>query len=133
MKVLIAIESCHKNRHAHEELRNTWVSHMDFADVRFFLGNPPIDIMAKDEVYLDVPDDYEGLCYKTFRIIQYADNCGYDYIFKCDTDTFVVPERLKTCGFENHDYMGLSLKGHKYSGTFPMHMGERDTFFLEGR
>jgi hypothetical protein len=117
MKVLVAVESCHKNRKVHDIIRGTWGKDIDFADLKFFLGFPAFSPEA-DEVSLAVPDDYVNLCYKTYAIIKYAYESGYDYLFKADTDTFVVTERLKRCGFENHEYQGLELRATPWSGNY---------------
>lgn len=106
MKVLIAIVSCHKNLYLRECQRKTWVSEISKAiDFRFFIGIGESELTA-DEVKLDCPDDYTGLPAKVRAICQWAIDNEYDYLFKCDDDTYVRPDRLIQCGFEAHDYMG---------------------------
>ena len=39
---------------------------------------------------------------------QWCYDAGYEYLFRCDTDTYVWVNRLLHCGFEKHDYMGLA-------------------------
>jgi hypothetical protein len=94
--------------------RETWVG--DFApfrnvDVRFFYGLPheknyPRQPFA-DEVFLDRPDGYGSLIDKTIGVCQYAHTRGYQYVYKCDTDTWVYAERLLIEMMENaFDYAG---------------------------
>jgi hypothetical protein len=79
-------------------------------DLKFFYGEPHPErgcicggILPRkdcpghpkaDEVYLSVLDDYEHLPHKTQAICRWAVERGYDYIFKCDTDTAVYVDRL---------------------------------------
>ena len=55
-------------------------------------------------------DDYHALPHKTPAIAQTALGDGYDTIFLCDTDTFLVPRLLLKTGFERYDYFGATRK-----------------------
>lgn len=96
-----------------EACRETWVK--DFApfrnvDVRFFYGKPeggfpraPKD----DEVFLDCPDSYGFLIDKSVGVCKWAAERGYEYLYKCDTDTWVYAEKLLVEMMENSfDYAG---------------------------
>jgi hypothetical protein len=51
--------------------------------------------IERDVVSLGAPDDYHGLPKKVRAFFQYAlTNYEFDYLFKCDDDTYVKPERL---------------------------------------
>ena len=68
---------------------------------------PTLSIPLKeDEIALDVADSYAYLVHKVRASRAWAAEQGYDYIFKVDTDTFVIPPRLVSSGFESHDYIG---------------------------
>jgi hypothetical protein len=82
--------------------------------LKFFQGNgldegwgPPL---FADEVAVDAPDDYHSLTLKTIEIVRWAQSHGFDYVFLCDTDTYVIPKLLLESGFENYDYMGRFSK-----------------------
>jgi len=120
MKILIAILTCHINVHKADAQRKTWVKDIIGADVKFFLGRHPKDsfpgnVEFEDEVWLDCADDYRGLSRKTQMICQWALAHGYDYIFKCDDDVAVIPEKLLVSGFEQADYIGR-FSNHKWAG-----------------
>jgi hypothetical protein len=83
---------------------------------RFFYGAPVRSDGHPDEVFLDVPDDYEHLSRKVQAICKYALDRGYDYLYKCDDDTAVFVDRLMRSGFENCDQMGFSDCRHKRRG-----------------
>jgi SAM-dependent methyltransferase len=108
-KILIAVKSCEADIAAgHNQcIRDTWGKHIESQDVslRFFPGRGNGCLQA-DEVRVDAPDDYLGLPRKTCAIVRYAQGLGFDFIFLCDTDTFVRPELLLASGFENFDLMG---------------------------
>ena len=70
-----------------------------------------------DEVFLHVPDDYIHHVYKTREAHRWAVEHGYDYIFKCDVDTYVDVQRLMNSGFENYDYIG-KVGGNDECGYF---------------
>lgn len=104
MNILIAIESCHAHRPQNQLIRNTWLSGRT-VPYRFFLGQGPGEPKG-DEVFLPCGDDYASLPFKTQEIMRWALSEGYDFVFKCDTDTYVCVPRLLVSGFEPHDYVG---------------------------
>jgi hypothetical protein len=59
-------------------------------------------------VYLDVPDSYEALPIKVIAMCHHALIHDVDYMFLCDTDTYVVPGRLLESGFEQNHYTGYT-------------------------
>src|ERR1700678_1122556 len=77
-------------------------------DLLFFMGGmgqPPKPI---DDIYLpEVKDDYTSLPFKTRAICRYAVDRRYNFVYICDTDTYVIPEKLLKCGFKDYDYYGL--------------------------
>ena len=102
MTLQIAVKSCVQHRDAgfHQAIRDTWGASLD---VKFFLGGPSA---ASDEISLDCPDDYHSLPLKTKAICQWAVGQDVEHVFLCDTDTFLLPNKLLSCGFENYDYVG---------------------------
>ncbi len=111
MKILIAILSCHKYQKRRQAQRETWLGALKGADYRFFLGGSTEQSWEPDEVYLSCPDDYARLCQKSKAVMRWASSAAYDFAFKCDDDTFLLPERLLASGFEQHDYSGFTESG----------------------
>lgn len=105
-KILIAILACHKRTNYCDYQRITWIKDIKYADHRFFFGVGAHEFQKADEVRLDVPDDYPNLALKVRGISEWAVKHDYDFVFKCDDDTFVNPVRLLNSGFEKHDYVG---------------------------
>lgn len=96
--------------------RETWLRWLvGLADYKFFLGHPAST--ADDVVSLDMPDGPIWISHrngprtlvlnrKSEALVKYAFDNGYDYVFKCDDDTYVWPGRLLWSGFDQHDYVG---------------------------
>jgi hypothetical protein len=125
--ILFAIKSCfaHRDGGFHNPIRNTWGCDVK-GDLRFFLGNGSGILLPlrQDEVWLDTPDSYEGLPYKTRTILKWALKRDYSYVFLADTDTFVAVDLLMKSGFENYDYFGVNSK--PWDVTFPYHAIDRE-------
>lgn len=99
--------------------RETWIQDLDGrADYKFFLGLP--ESADEDVVSLDMPDgpiwDAVRGCghrtpvgqRKTEALARYALENGYDFVFKCDDDTFIRVDHLLAGGFERFDYSGFT-------------------------
>ncbi len=108
-KLLIAVKSCQRDLKLgfHNVIRSTWGKDAKALgiDVRFFVGAEATPYQS-DEVHIKSADDYNALPYKTRDICRWANGKMVDYIFLCDTDTFLIPRKMLECGFELHDYAG---------------------------
>lgn len=108
-KLLIAVKSCQRDLDLgfHDVIRGTWGKDAKALgiDVRFFVGAAPKPYKS-DETHLKCSDDYNNLPYKTREICRWANGKAVDFIFLCDTDTFLIPKKMLACGFERYDYVG---------------------------
>jgi len=107
LNILIAVESCFKDVHKHQAIRDTWGKYLPVGELKFFVGGAGAGPF-KDEVFLgtDVDDSYESLSAKTQAICQWALDNYFDFMFKCDTDTLINAENLIFNVFGNYDYLG---------------------------
>ena len=124
MRLVIGVKSCQRDRLAgfHKAIRETWGKDSGSA-LRFFVGGEPVNEF--DEIALDCPDGYWELPYKTKAILQWFLTSGYDHIFLCDCDTYVLPSTF-TLGHEQVDYAGkISLwpRGATVGTTFTYNDG----------
>jgi hypothetical protein len=112
VNLLVAVKSCHKDRALgfHDVIRQTWGRGLN---VRFFMGLPVEERntfegphVNSDEKILDCKDDYENLPYKTQAICRWVIERAYNFVFICDTDTFIMPDKLMHSRFEQFDYAG---------------------------
>ena len=112
MKILIAITACHKRADYCNYQRGAWVSRLPKGvSYRFFYGRGRLNPRAfryADEIDLNVPDDYDHLTLKVRAMLKWAYEQGFDYVFKCDDDTYLFPDRLMKSGFQKWDYLGQS-------------------------
>ena len=135
MKILIGILTCRRDRDWESRLRQYWVKclipnedprdswkrQVNYktqeweVDYKFFLGKPE-EKRNWDEIILNVSDGptKQSVIDKIREMIRYAFNGGYDFLFKCDIDTYVHVPRLLKSGFENHDWSGY---GEPYGGS----------------
>jgi hypothetical protein len=93
--VLIGICSCHQNAAKQAAVRKTWFMRLPpGVSAVFFIGAGNVSF-ERDVISLRAPDDYNGLPQKVRAFFRYAlAHFEFDYLFKCDDDTYVLPERL---------------------------------------
>jgi hypothetical protein len=104
--ILVAILSTQNLVGRRKAVRETWLKDLHDADYRFFVGNGGWK-QEEDTVVLDCDDSYECLPDKMTRVARWALDHDYDFIFKCDDDTYVNIERLFASGFEQHHFSGF--------------------------
>lgn len=112
MKIFIAVISCERDKTHHEQARRTWLSNSE-VDYKFILGRE-CHKQYDDELIVDAGDSLLDLIHKVRRVISYALENDYDYLFKCDIDTYVYIPRLLKSGFEQHEWSGY---GEPYGGS----------------
>lgn len=118
MKILIAIHGSHAQPVEMQAQRETWLQDLHgAADYKFFLGYPGIpddDVVLVENVDGPVWEGKPGLRrslvlnIKTEALARYAFENDYDFVFKCDDDTYVRVPALLESGFEQHDYVGCT-------------------------
>jgi hypothetical protein len=105
VRLLIGVISCGKHHARREACRLSWVPAAgtaaatggeDAVDVVFVVGVADLaePWRGGDTLYVPCPDDYGHLPRKTWWLARAARDRGYDYLFKCDDDTFVHVGRL---------------------------------------
>jgi len=107
--------TCQKNRSTKQKaIRQTWFKNVpyDVSCVFYEGGYPKAERRSRDQVFLNCGDAYEDLAEKTYRFLSFCiSHFEFDFIFKCDDDTYVHIPRLLACGFEQHDYLGNKPPG----------------------
>lgn len=108
VKVLVGICSCNTAANRRKACRETWLSHpAPGIECKFFLGRrEPIE-GEDDVVALWVNDDYAHLPAKGLAFYQYAlEHYDFDWLFKCDDDTYVALDRLESLCDDRYDLIG---------------------------
>src|SRR5690349_1177070 len=96
--ILIGICSCHRYAERRQAVRNTWLRSLpEDMKALFFVGRAPgLECEEPGLVQLPVSDEYGQLTVKVLAFYRYAlEYFSFDYLFKCDDDTYVHVERLR--------------------------------------
>jgi hypothetical protein len=125
LEFAIAVKSCEADarRGCHKAIRETWGNFSPTKSGLAAVGGGQLELfffvgrcergksgLLDDEFAVNCSDDYEHLPHKTKRILHrlLADaRHRFDYIFLCDTDTYVNVPALLASGFDKVDLMGL--------------------------
>jgi hypothetical protein len=99
----------------------TWAKQngRDDVEIVFLVGNGPSSLPAREGHLLrcPCPDDYQSLPQKTRWFCLWALlNYDFEYLFKCDDDTYVDIDRLLACG-ASADYVGHDIAGFASGGA----------------
>ena len=118
VKLLIGVLSCHKYAARREACLATWanVDARDDVDLVFILGDSrhPAPRREAHLLHCPCPDDRDSLSLKTRLFCQWAiENYEFDFLFKCDDDTYVHIDRLLQCGTKG-DYVGSPIPGRPH-------------------
>jgi hypothetical protein len=86
----------------HESFSSAWAAHKEKQQP----DKPFTYELANDEVALAVPDGYAYTSYKVREMLRWAVEREFDYVFVCDSDTYICLPRLLASGFEKRDFVG---------------------------
>lgn len=121
-RILVAICSCQQYAKKRQVIRDTWLS----SSVRniqacFFVGESGPLKGEPDTVVVAANDHYDFLPEKVRAFFVYAlKSYDFDWIFKCDDDTYVALERLHELANPKYDIIGdksLSRRGSPSGGA----------------
>ncbi len=119
-RILVGILHTPRLAERAQRCRRTWLVHAprQGIDYVFLVGGADQFRRQGDVLYLPCPDDYPSLPQKTRRFCQWAlRHADFDYLFKCDDDTYVDLARLANypAGRE-FDYAGGEYAGYASGG-----------------
>lgn len=110
-RMLVAACSCRKYADKRQACRETWAAVADGdTTVRFFIGGGGVLEGEPDTVVLDADESYESLPGKVMAFLRYAlTNEDFDWLFKCDDDTYVDTSRLWQLAEDGVDLAGSAF------------------------
>ena len=117
-RVLVGICSCRANRGKREAVRETWLSRpVPGIECRFFIGGGTISPDGEPDVLaVAAADDYEHLPQKVRAFFAAAlATSDFDWLFKCDDDTYVALDRLRGLIDGAHELIGNEMIGSRGS------------------
>jgi hypothetical protein len=116
MKTVVGILTCAGHLARQEACRETWVRRLTASpDVTVvFLEGAAVQAatLHGDVLALPCGDDYYSLAHKTAEFCRWALARDFDYLFKCDDDTFVVAERFLRFDPRGREYIGVDPVDH---------------------
>jgi hypothetical protein len=127
MKLLVGIETCAVHAFSNQQVRDTWLKNC-LVDYRFFFGHYS-GVLKEDEISLPIADGHSRLMQKTILQLNWVLDHGYDFHFRCHTDTYVHLPRLLASEFELHDWTGKPLGGPGQDCTHPMIYGGSGSWY----
>lgn len=106
-RLLIGVCSCHANVERRQAIRETWGKQLpEGVELRFFVGEGECEA-ADDLVMLPCRDDYPGLPAKVSAFFAHAlGNHPFEWLLKCDDDTYVDVERVRELAAGPADLIG---------------------------
>ncbi len=117
VRILVGICSCNNAAHRREACRETWLSHpVPGIESRFFLGRREPIAEEPDVVNLWVDDGYAHLPAKGLEFYKHAlEHYDFEWLFKCDDDTYLALDRLESLCDDNYDLIGDMSVAHRGS------------------
>lgn len=108
-RIVVMVTSCQTGQERQQAIRETWGSRCPPNVLMYFVvGRPgqPEEVVG-DTLYLDCPDTYEHLPAKTLALIRWSiHHLPFDWLFKCDDDSYCRLEQLCAIAPEGADYAG---------------------------
>ncbi|WP_338290164.1 glycosyltransferase [Luteolibacter sp. LG18] len=122
-RILVGICSARKYGDKRQAVRDTWMSRpMPGIECLFFVGRgeEPVE-SGPDLVVVDADDGYEALPEKVLGFFDEAlKHREFDWLFKCDDDTYLALDRLGELVDGEHDFVGnefLERRGSPSGGA----------------
>lgn len=125
--IFVGICSCRKLRDRRDAIRDTWLKNVNGPIMaKFFVGQGADALETAEDIWVvDAPDDYPSLPRKVAALFTKALGTDFDYLFKCDDDTYLDPSRLVSliqpgtdfvCSADWHSF-GFAQGGAGYLAT----------------
>lgn len=119
-QVVIGVLTAKDYENRREACRSTWAGNLPSnIELVFLIGDPTAKLPYRenDTLYCPCPDDYTSLPQKTHWFCLWAlANHDFDYLFKCDDDTYLAVDRLLEF-LPAYDYVGYDIQGYASGGA----------------
>jgi hypothetical protein len=115
-RILIGALSGWKHYDRRRQCRDTWMHDAQELGVEafFLMGCPTAnqpELIGAHTLILPCPDDYNSLPQRTMWFCRWAlARSNWDYLFKCDDDTYISVPRLALYDTAGRDYIGNEWK-----------------------
>ena len=115
VSILVGICSGQGLEERRNAVRDSWLRHpQEGVECLFFIGGEAAEEERGDTVGLDAPDTYNGLPAKVLAFFRYGlEHYDFDWIFKCDDDTYLDLSRLPELADSRYGLIGDALLGER--------------------
>lgn len=115
VSILVGICSGQGLEERRNAVRDSWLRHpQKGVECLFFIGGEAAEEERGDTVGLDAPDTYNGLPAKVLAFFRYGlEHYDFDWIFKCDDDTYLDLSRLPELADSRYGLIGDVLLGER--------------------
>lgn len=98
LKLLVLVLSAVKNIIRRDAIRATWAQAYSDVEIRFVVSKDQYlnseKLIHTDMLEVDIPDEYQLLSHKLLESLNSVRNINFDYLLKCDDDTFVDVKKV---------------------------------------
>ena len=105
MKNVLLIYTCSKNADRRSAIESTWLPQIDIPWYYVITNGEDLEPSVK----IDCPETYESLGIKTYRVLEWFVQSGFDRMIKVDDDTYINSKKLNSLRLA-HDYCGFMVK-----------------------
>jgi len=120
MSILYGVLSCFSQPERRQAVIDTWANDLLPGDeLVFIVGDPTANrtYRAGNLLIAPCPDVYRHLTDKVYWFFKWASlNSRAEYVFKCDDDTYIRPERMAS--LPDGEYVGHKLYHKKHGVTY---------------
>lgn len=122
-RLLLLVPTAINNHERRAAVRETWWKKIDAVKKLFVICNPDIKepVLVGDTLQINSPEGYHQLTNKIPEMLNWAHGYDkFDYLFKCDDDTYVHGDRMTQFlatypdEYVGHDYGGFASGGAGY-------------------
>jgi hypothetical protein len=121
-RIVVGVLTCDGYADRRRACEETWVADLAADDVlvAFLRGDETLDTPYRwdgSTLWCRCPDDYLSVIHKTRAFVRWAtENIEFEYLFKCDDDTYVYRDRFVTYDQGGADYIGTPVRREFASG-----------------
>lgn len=96
LKILVCVLTCSETQKQADACLNTWVKDIESPHKYFFYGDSAQSTSMKNtwDCSPDLGEDRARLPEKTYKMLKQSLSYDWDFLFKCDDDTFLVFRKL---------------------------------------
>lgn len=123
-RLVICVLSAQRYEERRQACRETWFQEAAACpgvEIVFVVGGGPSlskAVRTDDMLHLPCPDDYESLPQKVHQFFLWAvATYDFDFVFKCDDDTYVRVPRIMAYALGDRDYVGSDIGGYASGGA----------------